>query len=91
MLGECLLISSLPGKALRTLADIAMLAEILIILSECLLISIIPDKALRTLVDMARPAEVQIILGQCLLISSLPNWLRERLLTSRGLLRYREY
>ena len=27
MLGECLLISSLPGKALRTLVDIARLAE----------------------------------------------------------------
>ena len=26
-LGECLLISSLPGKALRTLIDIARLAE----------------------------------------------------------------
>ena len=28
ILGECLLISSLPGKALRTLVDIARLAEI---------------------------------------------------------------
>ena len=27
ILGECLLISSLPGKALRTLVDIARLAE----------------------------------------------------------------
>ena len=27
LLGECLLISSLPGKALRTLVDIARLAE----------------------------------------------------------------
>ena len=27
VLGECLLISSLPGKALRTLVDIARLAE----------------------------------------------------------------
>ena len=26
-IGECLLISSLPGKALRTLVDIAKLAE----------------------------------------------------------------
>ena len=28
ILGECLLISSLPGKALKTLVDIARLAEI---------------------------------------------------------------
>ena len=28
ILGECLLISSLPGKALRTVVDIARLAEI---------------------------------------------------------------
>ena len=28
MLGECLLISSLPGKVLRTLVDIARLAQI---------------------------------------------------------------
>ena len=27
MIGECLLISSLPGKALRTFVDIARLAE----------------------------------------------------------------
>ena len=54
MLGECLLISSLPGKALRTLVDIARLAEIWIILGECLLISSLPGTALRTLVDIAR-------------------------------------
>ena len=28
ILGECLLISSVPGKSLRTLVDIARLAEI---------------------------------------------------------------
>ena len=45
ILGECLLISSLPGKALRMLVDIARLAEILRILGECLLISSLPGKA----------------------------------------------
>ena len=38
ILGECLLISSLPDKALRTLAGIARLAEIYRILGECILI-----------------------------------------------------
>ena len=45
ILGECLLISSLPGKALRTLVDIARLAEVKRILGECLLISSLPGKA----------------------------------------------
>ena len=40
--GDCLLISSLPGKALRTLFDIARLAEICRLLDECLLISSLP-------------------------------------------------
>ena len=43
--------SSLPGKASRTLVDIARLAEIKRILGECLLISSLPGKALRTLVE----------------------------------------
>ena len=55
-------ISSLPGKALRTLVDIARLAEIKGILGELLLITILPGKApvkaLRTLVDIARPAKI---------------------------------
>ena len=50
MLGECLLILSLPGKAFRKLVDIARLAEIERILGECLLISSLPDTALRTFV-----------------------------------------
>ena len=58
MLGECLLISSLPGKALRTLVDIARLAKIHRILDECLLISSVPDNALRTLFDIGRLAEM---------------------------------
>ena len=41
--------SSLPGKALRTLVDIARLVEIGRILGECLLISSLPGKALRHL------------------------------------------
>ena len=45
------LISSLPGKALRTLVGIAMLAAIKRILGECLLTSSLPGKALRTLVE----------------------------------------
>ena len=52
------LISSLPGKASRTLVDIARLAEILRILSECLLISRLPSKASRTLVDIVRLADI---------------------------------
>ena len=51
------MISSLQGKALRTLVDIARLAEIQRILGECLLISSLLGKALRTLVDIARLAE----------------------------------
>ena len=39
ILGECLLISSLPGKAVGTLVGIARFAEIYRILGECLLIS----------------------------------------------------
>ena len=58
MLGECLLISSVPGKALRTLVDVARLAEIERMLGEGLLISSVPGKALRTLVDVARLAEI---------------------------------
>ena len=58
MQGECLLISSVPGKALRTLVDIARLVEIERILGECLLISSLPGKALRTLVDIAWLAEI---------------------------------
>ena len=48
------LISSLPGKALRTCVDIARLAEIKRILGEYLLMSSLTGKALRTLVDIAR-------------------------------------
>ena len=55
---ECLIISSLPDKALRTLVDIARPAEMSRILGECHLISSLPGKALRTLVDIARPAEM---------------------------------
>ena len=44
ILGECLLISSLPEKALRTLVDIARLAEVWRILDECLLISSFPTR-----------------------------------------------
>ena len=44
-------------KALRTLVDIARLAEIKRILGECLLISSLPGKALRMLVDIARLGE----------------------------------
>ena len=57
--GECLLISSLPGKASRTLVDIARLAEIKRIQGECLLISSLPGEALRTLVDIVRLAEIR--------------------------------
>ena len=39
MLGKCLLILNLPGKALGTLVDIARLAEIYRILGNYLLIS----------------------------------------------------
>ena len=52
------LISSLPGKALRTLVDIGRFAEILRILGKCLLISSLPGKASRTLVDIARLAKI---------------------------------
>ena len=58
ILGECLLISSLPDKALRTLVAIARLAEIQRILGECLLILSLPGKASRTLVDISRLAEI---------------------------------
>ena len=34
ILGECLMISSLPGKAMRTLVDIARLAEQFILRSQ---------------------------------------------------------
>ena len=51
------MISSLPGKALRMLVDIARLAEIQRIQGERLLISCLPGKALRMLVDIARLAE----------------------------------
>ena len=44
-------------KALRTLVDIARLAEIKRMLGECLLISSLPGKALRKLVDITRLAE----------------------------------
>ena len=47
----------LTSKALRTLVDIAKLAEIQRILGECLLISSLPGKALRMLDDIARLAE----------------------------------
>ena len=53
ILGDCILISSLPGKALRILVDIAWPAEIWRILGECLSISSLPGKTLRTLVDIA--------------------------------------
>ena len=68
---KCLLISSLPGKASRTLVDIARLAEIKRILDEYLLISSLPGKASRTLVDIAMLAEIKRILDEYLLISSL--------------------
>ena len=51
------MISSLPGKALKMLVDIARLAKIKRILGDCLLISSLPGKALRMLVDIARLAE----------------------------------
>ena len=66
ILGECLLISSLPGKALRTLVDIMKHGETLRILGECLLISSLPGNALRTLVDIARLAERFIMRSQSL-------------------------
>ena len=44
------MISSLPGKALRMLVEIARFAEIYRILGERFLISSLPGKALRTLV-----------------------------------------
>ena len=52
------MVSSLPGKALRVLVDIARLAEIQRILGECLLKSSLPGKDLRMLVDIARLAEI---------------------------------
>ena len=52
ILGECLLISSLPGKALRNLLISQGLPRYMRILGECLLISSLPGKALRTLVDI---------------------------------------
>ena len=51
----------------------------------------LPGKASRTFVDIARLAEIKRILGECLLISRYLARLRERLLTLRGFLRYREY
>ena len=51
------MISSLPGKALRTLVDIARLAKIKRILGECLLISSLSGKDLRTLVEIMRLAD----------------------------------
>ena len=57
---------------MRTLVDIARLADIWRILGECLLISSLPAKALRTLDVIARLAEIQRILGEYIfLISSL--------------------
>ena len=53
-------------EGLRTLVDIARLAEIGRILGECLLISSLPGSALRTLVDITRLAERRRILGECL-------------------------
>ena len=44
LLCEGLLISSLPGKALRKLFDMVSLAEKYRILGECLLISSLPGK-----------------------------------------------
>ena len=55
--GECLLISSLPGKGLRTLVDIARLAQIQRIQRECILVSRLQGKALRMLVDITRLVE----------------------------------
>ena len=52
------MISSLPGKALRMLVDIARLAQIQRILGECLSISSLPGKVLRMLVDITRLAEL---------------------------------
>ena len=58
ILCQCLLISNLPGKALRTLIDIWRIAEINRIVGECLLISSLPGKAMRTLVDILRLAKI---------------------------------
>ena len=71
ILGECLLILSLPGKALRTLVDIARLFKILKLQGGYLLISSLPGKASRMFVDIARLAEIKRILGECILISNL--------------------
>ena len=62
--GSCLVISSLPGKALRALVDIARLAVIIASLKSetmsklinripgsCLVISSLPGSALRTHVE----------------------------------------
>ena len=54
-------ISSLPGKALRTLVDIVRLAEIKRILGECLLISSLLGKALRTLIDMGDSEDTNLV------------------------------
>ena len=56
------LISSLPGKNLRTLVDTARLAEIKRILGDCLLISSLPGKALRTFFDIAWPSDSTCVL-----------------------------
>ena len=52
------LITSLPAKALRTIADIARLSEIFRILGGYLLISSLPGKASGKLIDIARLAEI---------------------------------
>ena len=58
MSGECILISNLTSKALRTLVDMSRLAKIKRILGECISISSLPGKVWRTLVDIARLAEI---------------------------------
>ena len=64
IVGECLLISSSPGKALRMLVNIVKLAQIKRIVGECLLISSSPGKALRMLVDILRLADRVKMLSQ---------------------------
>ena len=82
------MISSLPGKALRTLVDIARLVEKKRILGECLLISSLPGKASRTLVDLRGLPRYR----ECLLISSLPGKASTMPLDSAKLTTiYREY
>ena len=58
ILGGCLLISSLPGKALGMFVSIARPVQMKRKLGECLLISSVLDKVLRMLVDIGRLAKI---------------------------------